>query len=143
MVKIFEKDLLDDGRTSSKGNQIKARIGDTWYKCDYLGYEGLSEYLAAELMKKSNLNQNDYVSYETEEIVFKEKKMLGCKSKNFLGEGESFITLEKLYKEKTGKSLYMEMFKLVEPSQRIEFLLNSISSYINRIDFLVYLINIE
>lgn len=140
MIKILDTDLKDDGRTSSKGNQIKAKIGDIWYKCDYLGYEGLSEYVASKLLKKSNVEECDFVSYETEQIQYKEKVFFGCKSENFLKEGESFITLEKLFKEKYGKSLYIEMFKIGEPIARIEFLLSFISQYVNRQTFLVYLV---
>lgn len=32
-------------RQSSKGNQLKWENKGVWYKADYTGYEGLSEYL--------------------------------------------------------------------------------------------------
>ena len=28
---------------TSKGDQLKWKIGNIWYKSDYMGYEGLSE----------------------------------------------------------------------------------------------------
>ncbi len=30
---------------TSKGDQLKWKIGNIWYKSDYMGYEGLSETL--------------------------------------------------------------------------------------------------
>ncbi len=41
MVELFEGDIRDDGRKSSKGKQLKWQKEDIWYKADYLGYEGL------------------------------------------------------------------------------------------------------
>ncbi len=45
MVELFEEDLKEDGRKSSKGNQLKWKKDGIWYKSDYTGYEGLAEYL--------------------------------------------------------------------------------------------------
>ena len=41
MIELSEKELFSPFRKSSKGNQLKWRSGDWWYKADYLGYEGL------------------------------------------------------------------------------------------------------
>ena len=35
-----------EGHTS-KGNQLKWKLGDQWYKADHMGYEGLSEVLVS------------------------------------------------------------------------------------------------
>ena len=42
---------------SSMGNQDKFydKNTDGWYKEDYLGYEGLSEYVVSELLKRSEI----------------------------------------------------------------------------------------
>ena len=32
---------------TSKGDQLKWKIGNIWYKSDYMGYEGLSETLVS------------------------------------------------------------------------------------------------
>lgn len=39
---------------SSKGNQLKWKDGDFWYKADYMGYEGLAEVVVAAALKESN-----------------------------------------------------------------------------------------
>lgn len=40
--------LHKSGHTS-KGDQLKWKIDDRWYKADYMGYEGLSEVLVSDL----------------------------------------------------------------------------------------------
>ena len=42
MVELFENQLKDFSRQSSKGNQLKWENNGIWYKADYTGYEGLS-----------------------------------------------------------------------------------------------------
>lgn len=42
MIELFEQDIKTDDRQSSKGNQLKWRNEDIWYKADYTGYEGLT-----------------------------------------------------------------------------------------------------
>ena len=44
--------LHKSGHTS-KGDQLKWKIDDRWYKADYMGYEGLSEVLVSDLLQKS------------------------------------------------------------------------------------------
>ena len=41
---------------TSKGDQLKWKIGNIWYKSDYMGYEGLSETLVSHLLQKSTLS---------------------------------------------------------------------------------------
>lgn len=38
MITLYQNDQKDDGRHSSKGNQLKWMTEDTWYKADYTGY---------------------------------------------------------------------------------------------------------
>ena len=42
--------LHKSGHTS-KGDQLKWKIDDRWYKADYMGYEGLSEVLVSDLLQ--------------------------------------------------------------------------------------------
>ena len=49
MIELFEQQLRQNDRHSSKGNQLKWENEDTWYKADYMGYEGLSEYVISRL----------------------------------------------------------------------------------------------
>ena len=45
MVELFEQNIRTNERQSSKGNQLKWENDGIWYKADYTGYEGLSEYM--------------------------------------------------------------------------------------------------
>ena len=45
MVQLFEQDIKTNDRQSSKGNQLKWCRNNVWYKADYMGYEGLVEYV--------------------------------------------------------------------------------------------------
>ena len=59
MITLFEQDIKTNDRQSSKGNQLKWLNGDTWYKADYAGYEGLAEYMVSELIKHSNASTEE------------------------------------------------------------------------------------
>lgn len=43
--------LHKSGHTS-KGDQLKWKIDDRWYKADYMGYEGLSQVLVSDLCRR-------------------------------------------------------------------------------------------
>ncbi len=98
MIELTENELYDDGRNSSKGNQLKWKKNGFWYKADYTGYEGLAEYIVSHLLKYSDLTPDEYVLYETEEIKYKNTVMLGCKSQDFLKSNEQLITVERIFK---------------------------------------------
>jgi len=51
MVELIESQLATQIRQSSKGNQLKWKDGEFWYKADYTGYEGLSEYVISHLLQ--------------------------------------------------------------------------------------------
>ncbi len=51
MVQLFEQDIKTNDRQSSKGNQLKWCRNNVWYKADYMGYEGLVEYVVSRLWK--------------------------------------------------------------------------------------------
>lgn len=79
MIKGIKLDCLYQMHTSghsSKGNQMKARIGDYWYKADYMGYEGLAEMLVSGMLEKSNLV--NFVKYDLIRIECGEKVYNGC-----------------------------------------------------------------
>lgn len=56
MIELFENQLIEQNRQSSKGNQLKWYDGEYWYKADYTGYEGFSEYVISHLLQKSSLD---------------------------------------------------------------------------------------
>ena len=108
---------------SSKGTQPKYFDDGYWYKTDSNGYEGLSEYLAAMVLGHTNID--DYVAYER--CVVNGRK--GCRSANFLCEGESFISLERLYNIYTGDSLSNAVMTWKEPCDRIGYVIDFVQEY--------------
>lgn len=117
MIELSENELFESNRNSSKGNQLKWKRDGIWYKADYTGYEGLSEYLVSHLLTFSNLNPDDYIIYETEEIKYNNTTFLGCKSKDFLDRDSQLITLERLFKNQRGVSLNSMIWKTPEESR--------------------------
>lgn len=126
MIELFEKDIIKTENKSSKGNQLKWRKGDYWYKADYTGYEGLSEVIASRMLEKSSLSRDEYVYYYTEEIQYKSGTHRGCRSSNFLDNGQQLITLERLYNNFCGKSLYRSIFSLENYEDRFAFLCSQV-----------------
>ena len=57
MVELFEKDIIETENKSSKGNQLKWEKDNIWYKADFTGYEGLSEFVISSLLKFTNLKE--------------------------------------------------------------------------------------
>lgn len=44
-MRMYDSNNGNGGKiSSSKGNQIKMIDDNSWYKIDYLGYEGLAEF---------------------------------------------------------------------------------------------------
>lgn len=122
MVTLFEQDIKTAARQSSKGNQLKWRKGDIWYKADYTGYEGLSEYMVSNLLKKSSLKPDEYVLYNTESICYKEKTFHGCRSFHFQESKEQLITLERLFSDFYGQSLYKSIYRITDYEDRLRFI---------------------
>ena len=87
----------DDSRIdvkTSKGDALKFKVDDYWYKCNKFGYENIAEFITSELLNA--IENIDYVKYDLCEINYKGEILNCCKSKNFLREGESLVTLSKL-----------------------------------------------
>lgn len=122
MITLFEQDIKTADRQSSKGNQLKWMKEDIWYKADYTGYEGLSEYIISNLLKKSSLEKQEYVLYNTEDIMYGVTAFRGCKSCSFLKKGWQLITLERLFSDFYGESLYISIYKIQDYENRLRFL---------------------
>ena len=122
MIRLFDTDIRGNQQHSSKGNQLKWQKEGTWYKADYAGYEGLAEYVVSGLLRYSNLEKDEYIMYQTEEIAYKDRVYCGCKSQNFLPEGWQLITLERLFQNQHGKSLYKSIFQIEGVHERAGFL---------------------
>ena len=139
MVELFEQNIRKNDRQSSKGNQLKWENSGVWYKADYTGYEGLSEYVISHLLKKSTLLQNEFVLYDIEKIKYKEKIYTGVKSTNFLNDGWQLVTLERLFKNFFGESLYKSIYSIGEHENRLKFLINQVERMTGLQDFGAYL----
>ena len=122
MLEIRDQDIRTTGRRSSKGNQLKAERDGYWYKADYAGYEGLAEYTVSARLTFSDLSDPEYVRYDTEQIRYRQQTFLGCRSADFLEKGSQMFTLERLFQNAYGKSLYEEIFHIEDIRSRIRFL---------------------
>ena len=135
MVELFEGDMRAENRRSSKGNQLKWENDGIWYKADYTGYEGLAEYVISRLLGFTQLEPEDYVSYDTEEIRYKRRIYRGCKSRNFLPEGWSLITLERLFENCCGMGLNKCIYRIEDHRERLRFLVEQTERYTGLSDF--------
>ncbi len=124
MIELYDSNRRELNRQSSKGNQMKWLKDGIWYKADYTGYEGLAEYLVSDLLKTSTLESGSYQEYWTEKIQYQYAQYLGCRSDNFLPEGWQMITLERLFMNEYGQSLYKSIYAILDIEERIKFLVN-------------------
>ncbi len=139
MVELFEQDQRTIGRHSSKGNQLKWESHGIWYKGDYTGYEGLAEHVISRLLPFTELRPQEYVCYDTEEIRYKRQIYRGCKSPNFLPEGCSLITLERLFENCCGMGLHKCLYRIPDHKERLRFLVTQTERYTGLRDFGVYM----
>lgn len=137
MIELNINDMKDTERHSSKGNQLKWNPAntETWYKADYIGYEGLTEYMVSHLLMHSTLSTKDFVLYDTEILRVGKKDYLGCKSSNFLPDGWQLLTLERLFHTLHGKSLYQSIFQFGEVEDRAQFLVDQVIQMTGLKDF--------
>jgi len=139
MIKLFEQNERKASRQSSKGNQLKWENNDIWYKADFMGYEGLAEYVISHLLRKSTLSKEEYVLYDLEEIKYKSIIYKGVKSRSFLKEEWQIITLERLFKDITGESLYKSIYKIIDHEKRFLYLVEQVERITGLKNFDVYL----
>ena len=139
MIDLSKHNSISSILSSSKGDQLKWNINDYWYKADKNGYEGLSEYVVSELLKKSSLEKNEYVSYSLEQIKYNKNIYCGCKSKVFLNDNEKIITLERLYQSQKSESLTSVLEQLDSYEEKIKYLTEAIISITGLNDFGQYL----
>ena len=121
---MFEIDLtgkdrvLTEGHTS-KGNQPKWRLGESWYKADHMGYEALAEVLTSRLLARSNVQ--DYVSYDPVRLRLNDRTLTGCRSRNFRQDDEMLVPLERLYRAYYGQSLSKKLAGIADVEEQICF----------------------
>ena len=138
MIRLFDSDMQDFNRQSSKGNQLKFRQRETWYKADYLGYEGLAEYVVSKLLAFSDLRPDEYVEYELEEIEYNDSVFRACKSKDFT-DGWNLITLERLFKDTYGVGLNKILYSTEDHLERLKILVEQVERTTGLKDFGIYM----
>lgn len=139
MVSLFDQNVRTYDRQSSKGNQLKWENEGVWYKADYTGYEGLSEYIVSNLLRKTSLLPEEYVRYTTEEINYRRTIYLGAKSNNFLTDNWQIITLERLFKTFFGESLNRCIYRISDLDKRLLFLCTQVERITGISDFGIYM----
>lgn len=139
MIELFDANIRIENRQSSKGNQQKWMKDGVWYKADYTGYEGLAEYMISHLLQKSSLREEEYVLYDTELLKYKATEFRGCKSVDFLPEGWNLITLERLFQNLYGQSLYKNIYRIESYENRFEFIVNQTVRMTGLNDFGTYM----
>lgn len=110
-------------KTSSKGTQEKYYKDSYWYKVDRCGNEGVAEFLASLVLECSSVD--DFVKYDVCTINGRS----GCRSANFLHNGEEFFTFQNIYSLYYGGSLINRISEYQEVERRIDFVIG----FINRV----------
>ena len=122
MIELFDGNRKENSRKSSKGNQLKWEKDGIWYKADYTGYEGLSEYVVSKLLQKSSMHSDEYVDYRQEEIRYKAQTYMGVSCESFLEKGEQMITLERLFQSTYGTGLNKMVYGINSHEERLELI---------------------
>ena len=139
MIELFEQDIKLKDRQSSKGNQIKWKKNNIWYKADYTGYEGLVEYVISNLLLKSSLKREEFVLYRPIKIKYKNSFFNGVSSENFLIDDWQIITLERLFQNYYGESLHKAIWCIKNPNKRLEFIVKNVEKITGLKDFGKYM----
>ena len=115
--------------TSSKGDQSKWRIGDTWVKQNTRGYEGQAEVLASLVLAYSTLKEKDYVKYSLCEIVLSDgTTSIGCYSHDFRGKLQE-VTLERLFEANFTSTDYVLNDKSLSTGEKFEQIMQQVQDF--------------
>ncbi len=139
MVELFAHDLQESGHRSSKGNQLKWRNKEDWYKADYTGYEGLAEYMISHLLEKSTLRSEEFVVYRPVQIRYGKVIYNGAQSRHFLTEDWQIITLERLFKNYFGESLSEIVYRIEDHTERLRFIVGQVERITGLSGFGIYM----
>lgn len=121
MTELFSRDVHTQDRRSSKGNQMKFERDHIWYKADYLGYEGLAEYMVSGLLHFSGLQEGEFVDYSLEQITYNGQVFNACMSRDFT-DGWQLITLERLLTQVYGRGLNQVVYAIDDHKERLRTL---------------------
>ena len=138
MITLQDDQMKTLNRRSSKGNQLKFEKDGFWYKADHAGYEGLAEYAVSNLLRYSTLGRDEFVLYEPEQILYRDRVFNGCKSADFTG-GWQLITLERLFTQAFGKGLNSIIYSIEDHTLRLKTTVDLVQRLTGIPDFGKYL----
>lgn len=123
MINISDKSLVTNA--TSKGNQIKCKVNNMWYKLDTLGYEALSEVIISNFLIQNNI---ECVEYCFEEVLYKGEKIISCKSKNFTNPNEDLVSV---YRILSLVNFDEKIYQRASTTDRILYIANVVESFTN------------
>lgn len=134
--------------STSKGNQIKWVKDNCYIKADTMGYEGYTEWLVSKLLEciKSNY---EYIKYSLCEINERDDEIeetvhyKGCYSKNYLSEGEEFISIYRLLKQRDKN--FERAYNNLSGEQKVEYVIQGVKDSTGLIirDYLEFIIKLD
>lgn len=95
--------------------------------------------MISHLLEKTTLLPEEYVLYEPEQMRYKSTIYSGAKSRSFLRDGWQIITLERLFHNFFGESLYVSIFKISDHEKRLRFLVEQVERITGLSDFGIYM----
>ena len=123
-TKMTDSHKVQTNQNSSKGNQVKWKTKEGyWYKADFLGYEGLSEYITSQLLQKTNLL---FVNYDIQKMEYQGHTYNGCRSTHFLQETESLVTLSTLFRKYRQEDIAKECASREDIKERICYVVDTV-----------------
>ncbi len=137
-VDLNDAVLVPKTNHTSKGDQPKWQVGDRWYKADHMGYEALAEVVISSLLKKSNVT--DFVDYALAAITYRDKTLCGCVSRNFRGEDEELIPVERLHRLYYGVGLAQTLAQTHTVEERILYTVDFVEKITKMTNFRQYLV---
>lgn len=139
-VKLVSDEIIAE--TSSKGNQEKWLDQGKWYKLDQFGYEALAETFTSMLLEYSNIERETpftFTRYQMERLQVHGRERTGCSSDNFLGTGESIVTISHLFRQYLGSSLADKLSRLSSDRKRMAYLAEATAEITGLEEFPQYL----
>ncbi len=122
---------------SSKGNQLKWEQDGWWYKADAFGFESLAEVVVSRLLLQSSIPET--VVYDPVMIRYQGKEYRGCRSRNFRGEQEELIPLERLARSYSSFGLAKQMARMTDARARVAYVEELVHNVTGMEGFGVYL----
>ena len=104
---------------TSKGDQPKWHIRDSWYKADHMGTESLSEILISAMLSRSNIS--DFVTYAPIMISYHDHDLRGCVSQNFRADDEMLVPFERLHRTYQGIGLAKALAAIPDTKEKIRY----------------------